>query len=218
MMSSPASEQGRKEDEGPQRRVTLRSPLTVGRFEVTFAEWDACVSAGGCSHRPSDEGWDRGTRPVIDVSWEHAQAYVRWLSRRTGQRYRLLTEAEWEYAARAGTTTPWHTGASIGPSQAVFGTSRTEPVGSRPANQFGLHDMHGNVWEWVEDCYLESYADAPLDASQAVTSPDCGTRVLRGGSWLFSSPQDLRSADRFRLAPGDRFDFIGFRVARTPGG
>ena len=217
MMGSPASEADRRSDEGPQRQVTVRAPLAVGRFEVTFAEWDACVAAGGCSHRPGDGGWARGNRPVIDVSWNDAQQYVVWLSRRTGQRYRLLTEAEWEYAARAGTTTPWHTGGSIGPSQAVFGSSRTERVGSRPENRFGLHDMHGNVWEWVEDCYRDSYAGAPSDASQAVTTGDCATRVLRGGSWS-NTPQGLRSADRSRGQPGNRGNFYGFRVARTPGG
>jgi formylglycine-generating enzyme required for sulfatase activity len=216
-MGSPAGEADRRQDEGPQRQVTVRAPLAVGRFEVTFREWDACVAAGGCSHRPSDEGWGRGNRPVIHVSWNDAQQYVGWLSRRTGQRYRLLTEAEWEYAARAGTTTPWHTGGSIGPSQAVFGSSRTEPVGSRPANRFGLRDMHGNVWEWVEDCYRDSYAGAPLDASQAVSTGGCASRVRRGGSW-YNSPRILRSANRNGYTPGDRFDVSGFRVARTPGG
>ncbi|MFN7305323.1 MAG: SUMF1/EgtB/PvdO family nonheme iron enzyme, partial [Acetobacteraceae bacterium] len=216
MMGSPASEADRRSEEGPQDQVTVRAPLAVGRFEVTFAEWDACVAAGGCSHRPGDGGWARGNRPVINVSWNDAQQYVVWLSRRTGQRYRLLTEAEWEYAARAGTTTPWHTGSAIGPSQAVFASSRTEPVGSRPANRFGLHDMHGNANEWVEDCYRDSYVVAFLDASQAVTTGGCALRVLRGGSW-FNSPQILRAASRGRSSPGSRANDIGFRVARTPG-
>jgi formylglycine-generating enzyme required for sulfatase activity len=217
LMGSSPYEVGRDSDEGPQREVTVRAPLAVGRYPVTFAEWDACVAAGGCSHRPSDELWGRGNRPVINVSWNDAQQYVAWLSRRTGQRYRLLTEAEWEYAARAGTTTTWHTGGSIDPSQAVFNSSRTEPVGSRPENLFGLRDMHGNVWEWVEDCYRDSYAGAPLDASQAVSTGGCASRVLRGGSWS-NNPRFLRSANRDRNQPDDRNDFIGFRVARTPGG
>jgi len=216
-MGSPAGEAGRDPDEGPQRQVTVRAPLAVGRFEVTFTEWDACVAAGGCSHRPGDEGWGRGNRPVINVSWNDAQQYVGWLSRRTGQRYRLLTEAEWEYAARAGTTTPWHTGGSIGPSQAVFGPSRTEPVGSRPANRFGLQDMHGNVLEWVEDCYRDSYAGAPREASQAVEGGGCALRVLRGGSWG-SDPRDVRAGNRGWDSSGDRYSDAGFRVARTPGG
>ena len=217
MMGSPASEAGRRSDEGPQRQVTVRAPLAVGRFEVTFAEWDACVAAGGCSHRPSDQGWGRVNRPVINVSWDDAQEYVRWLSQRSGRSYRLLTEAEWEYAARAGTTTPWHTGGSIGPSQAVFAWSRTEPVGSRPANRFGLHDMHGNVWEWVHDCSRDNYAGAPLDASQAVTTGGCATRVLRGGSWC-DSPRILRSAYRYGFTYECRSFNYGIRVARTPGG
>lgn len=220
VMGSPASEEGRDPDEGPERTVRLSRPLAVGTFEVTFAEWDACVAAGGCSHWPGDQGWGRGTRPVINVSWNEAQDYVAWLSRRTGRTYRLLTEAEWEYAARGGTTTPWHTGLSISPSQANFWDSRlrrTQPVGSYPANRFGLHDMAGNVWEWVEDCPQRSYAGAPADASRAVTTGACSSRGLRGGSWV-DAPHFLRSANRGGGTPGGRFNLIGFRVARTPGG
>ena len=140
-------------------------PGTVrgGKHEVAFDEWDACVAAGGCGgHHLDDEGWGRGRRPVIDVNWDNAKAYVRWLSRRTGKSYRLLSEAEWEYAARAGTTGPFHTGSTISTNQAnyTYGAGReglyrekTVPVGSFPANGFGLHDVHGNVWEWVEDCW-----------------------------------------------------------------
>jgi formylglycine-generating enzyme required for sulfatase activity len=219
VMGSPSSEEGRQSDEGPQRTVQVTAPLAVGKFEVTFAEWDACVGGGGCSHRPSDAGWGRGSRPVMNVSWEDAQQYVRWLSSRTGRRYRLLTEAEWEYAARAGTVTAYSFGSSIGPSQANFGSTvgRTQAVGSYPPNGFGLHDLHGNVWEWVEDCYVSSYAGAPVDASVAVTSGGCSARVLRGGSWDYD-PQDLRAALRFGYTPGLRYNYIGFRVARTPGG
>ena len=220
MMGSPASEEGRFADEGPQRQVTVRAPLAVGRFEVTFAEWDACVTAGGCSHRPGDEGWGRGNRPVIHVSWNDAQQYIVWLSRRTGRRYRLLTEAEWEYAARAGTTTPYFTGTSISMAQANFGNNvgRTQPVGSYAANRFGLHDMAGNVDEWVEDCWVSSYAGASLDASRAVTGGACSSRVLRGGSWVSSFPNGPRSANRDGYAPRNRYIRSGFRVARTPGG
>jgi len=220
LMGSPDSEAGRDSDEGPQREVVVSRPLAVGKFEVTFAEWDACVAAGGCSHRPSDRGWGRGNRPVINVSWADAQEYVRWLSRRTGRTYRLLTEAEWEYAARAGTTTPYSFGQTISPSQANYygtGLGRTQPVGSYPANAWGLHDMHGNVWEWVEDCWVDSYAGAPVDASQAVTTGGCTHRVSRGGSWL-SGPRILRSAFRFSSVPGDGGNTAGFRLARTPGG
>ncbi|SFL16036.1 Formylglycine-generating enzyme, required for sulfatase activity, contains SUMF1/FGE domain [Falsiroseomonas stagni DSM 19981] len=218
-MGSPSSETGRDSDEGPQREVSVSRSLAVGKFEVTFAEWDACVSAGGCSNRPNDAGWGRGRQPVMNISWEDAQGYVRWLSSRTGRVYRLLTEAEWEYAARAGTTTPYSFGFSIGPSQAnysVGGPGRTQAVGSYPANAWGLHDMHGNVWEWVQDCYVGSYDGAPTEASQAVERGGCSGRVLRGGSWN-DAPQGLRSADRVGLTPGFRISNFGFRVARTPG-
>lgn len=220
LMGSPENEPGRRSNEGPQREVVVSRPLAVGKFEVTFAEWDACVAAGACRHRPGDQGWERGRQPVINVSWGDAQQYVRWLSGRTGRGYRLLTEAEWEYAARAGTTTPYSFGSAISPSQANFwqsGLNRTREVGSFAANRFGLHDMHGNVWEWVEDCYRDSYAGAPSDASQAVTSGGCSARVLRGGSWI-NDPQVLRAALRDWDSSGNRSGSIGFRLARTPGG
>ena len=156
-MGSPDNEPGRNSEEGPQRRVTI-APFAIGKTEVTFAQWDACVSAGGCSRRPADNGWGRGARPVMRVSWEDAQEYVGWLSRQSGQSYRLPSEAEWEYAARAGTETPFHTGRRISTDQANFagdytynGSSKgqyrgqTTPVGSFAANGWGLHDMHGNV-------------------------------------------------------------------------
>ena len=212
LMGSPSGEAGRDSDEGPQRRVTIAG-FAAGKFEVTFAEWDACVAAGGCNgYRPED--WGRGTRPVNKLSWQDAQAYVAWLSRKTGQRYRLLTEAEWEYAARAGTTTPYATGASISTSQAHFRSNSTAAVGSFPANAFGLHDMHGNVWEWVEDCYQDSYSNAPTTGA-AVTTSNCAFRVIRGGyPWGFY-PQVLRSAGRYRNSPSYRSIFSGFRLART---
>ena len=219
-MGSPASELGRDGDEGPQHDVVVRSPLAVGKYEVTFEEWDACVAANGCAHRPSDEGWGRGRQPVLDVSWNDAQQYVAWLSRRTGQRYRLLTEAEWEYAARAGTVTAYSFGVSVSPSLANYresGLRRTQIVGRYPANGFGLHDVHGNVMEWVQDCYAGTYYGAPSDAAQVVTGGGCSSRVVRGGSWN-DHPRDLRSADRDGGQPGARGGDIGFRVARTPGG
>ena len=218
-MGSPASEEGRLSDEGPQRQVTVRAPLAVSRFEVTFAEWDACVAAGGCLHRPDDEGGGRGNRPVINVSWDDAQQYVVWLSRHAGRRYRLLTEAEWEYAARGGTTTPFVTGTSISAAQANFGQNvgRTQPVGSYAANRLGLHDMAGNVSEWVQDCYRPSYSGAPSEASQAVEGGGCDRRVLRGGSWLVH-PRNVRAGSRYWGTTGIRIANAGFRVARTPGG
>ena len=227
-MGSPSSEEDRYSNEGPQHRVTIAAAFAVGKYEVTFAEWDACVAAGGCNgHRPGDRGWGRGRRPVIDVSWEDAKAYVGWLSRQTGERYRLLSEAEWEYAARAGTTGPFHFGSTISTDQAnyngyfTYGRGRkgvfrkkTVPVGSFPANGFGLHDVHGNVWEWVEDCWHGSYTGAPTDGSAWVTGGDCHRRVLRGGSWDFI-PRFLRSANRLWYSAAFRFKYLGFRVSRT---
>ena len=227
MMGSPTSEPGRYDNEAPVHRVTIPAAFAVGKYEVTFEEWDACVSSGGCrAYRPADEGWGRGRRPVINVSWDDAKSYVEWLSRETGKGYRLLSESEWEYVARAGTMTAFYTGARITASEAYFngrltynGSStgedrrRTIPVGSFGPNQFGLHDVHGNVWEWVEDCWNGSYSGAPVDG-EANTTGDCSRRVLRGGSW-FSRPRNLRSAIRNRFRIGYRSSFFGFRVART---
>ena len=227
-MGSPSGEEGRRDVEGPVHSVEISRPFAVGKYEVTFSEWDACVSGGGCGHRPDDAGWGRGTRPVIDVSWDDAQSYLAWLSGETGAGYRLLSEAEWEYAARAGTTGPFHFGSTISTDQAnydgtfTYGSGRkgvyrgeTVPVGSFPANGFGLHDMHGNVWEWVEDCWHDSYASAPADGSARTTDVDCSGRVLRGGSWRFIFPWDLRSAFRYWYSTGSRSNRFGFRVART---
>ena len=214
IMGSPASEEG---------RVTISKPFAVGKHEVTFGEWDACVAAGGCNgDRPDDNGWGRGRRPVMNVTWDQAKAYVGWLSRKTGESYRLLSEAEWEYAARAGTRTGYHWGDSVGRNRANCGgcgsrwdKDRTAPVGSFPGNGFGLHDMHGNVWEWVEDCWHDSFAGAPSDGSAWVTGRgSCSSRVLRGGSWV-DDPRYLRSAVRGRNGTGDRGSNGGFRTART---
>ena len=231
LMGSPESEQERDEDEGPVHRVRIAAPFALGVYEVTFAEWDACEEDGGCGgHSPDDRGWGRERRPVINVSWEDVQAYVGWLSEKTGKRYRLPSESEWEYAARAGTRTPFHTGTTISTEQAnydgeyVYGAygagrkgvyrRRTVLVGSFGANAWGLHDMHGNVWEWTEDCWNGGYAGAPTDGS-AWESGVCSMRVLRGGSWL-NGPSDLRAAGRVRYSSGDRnFNVYGFRVART---
>ena len=226
-MGSPAGEEGRYDVEGPQHRVSLRS-FALAKHEATFAEWDACVAAGGCNgYRPKDEGWGRGKRPAINVGWKDAKAYVAWLSRRTGKRYRLPSEAEWEYAARAGTTTAFHFGPTITPDQANYngnytydvGTKgafpeRTVPVGSFPSNAFGLHDVHGNVFEWVEDCWHESYSGAPTDGSAWTTGANCNVRLLRGGFWA-NPPMWLRSANRGRNHTEHRGFIAGFRVARS---
>ena len=227
MMGSPSSEEGRGDDEGPQHRVTIAEPFAVGVFEVTFREWGACVSGGGCNgYRPDDEGWGRGDRPVINVNWEDAQAYVRWLSGKTRQRYRLLSESEWEYVARAGTTGPFHTGATISTDQANYNgyftygggrqsvyRERTVPVGTFSPNGFGLHDVHGNVWEWTQDCWNEGYNGAPRDG-RAWAQGNCSPRVARGGSWNYF-PRGLRSANRYRVTTGIRYYVQGFRIART---
>ena len=217
MMGSPSSEKGRDSDESPQHRVRIAQPFAVGVYEVTFAEWDACVSAGGCSgYGPADRGWGRGQRPVIYVSWNDAQAYVKWLSNKTGKRYRLLSEAEWEYVARAGTETPFHVGRTISTDQANYDRNygaQTMEAGSFPSNGYGLYDVHGNVDEWVQDCWNDSYSGAPTDGS-AWTSGDCSGRVLRGGSWD-SQHRNLHLADRDWSPASYRSIRTGFRVART---
>ena len=206
-------------DETPAHEVHIDKPFASGKYEITFAEWDACAADAGCKNKqPSDEGWGRGRHPVVNVSWNDAKEYVVWLSGKTGKPYRLLTEAEWEYAARAGSTGKYAFGETLDAKQAKFSTGKqgvgeTAEVGSFPANAWGLHDMHGNVWEWVEDCYLPGYDGASADGSPR-SGPGCGAnRVLRGGSWDYK-PEDLRSALRYRLPPYYRVDEIGFRVAR----
>ena len=195
--------------------------FALSKYEVTFAEWDACVDAGGCNdYRPNDEGWGRGDRPVIHVNWNDAQSYVSWLSQETGEDYRLPSEAEWEYTARAGTTTPYYWGDEIGVNQANCGLNscgdsfpNTAPVGSFAANAWGLHDMYGNVREWVEDCWHDSYSGAPSDGSAWTSGGSCDLRVTRGSSWDWSQhPSSFRSARYFK---GVRGDDLGFRVAKT---
>lgn len=214
------------ESEKPPHKVTIAAPLAVGKFEVTFDEWDACFAAGGCKSNPGDQGWGRGKRPVINVTLEDAQEYVTWLSATTGKAYRLLTEAEWEYAARAGTTTAFSTGDTITSDQANFdgeqtyGASpkgmkrgKTIEVGSFKPNAFGLHDMHGNVAEYVQDCYENTYKTAPADGTAMASFPSC-PRVTRGSHWN-ADPKNIRSAARYRNFPGFRHDTTGFRLARA---
>ena len=248
-MGSPATEEGRYDDEGPQHAVTIGAPFAVGVYEVTFEEWDACTSGGGClGYRPDDRGLGRGRLPVIEVNWADAQAYLRWLSGKTGKRYRLLTEAEWEYVARAGAETArywgendsWQCRFANGFDQAlaetehgrdmmdfarVNATDRPKPAscfdgaaflalaGSFPANDFGVHDVLGNVWEWTGDCWNGGYSGAPADGS-AWLSGDCVHRVLRGGAWN-ALVWNLRSAFRLKLPGGNRGNDVGFRVARA---
>ena len=210
---------GGDSDEKPVHSVTVPA-FEVGKYEVTFAQWDACVADGGCGgYTPDDEGWGRGNRPVIHVSWDDIQLFIAWLNDRTGGNFRLPTEAEWEYAARAGSTTKYSWGDAIGVNRANcdgcgsrWDDKQTAPVGSFASNDFGLYDMHGNVWEWVQDCWNDSYAGAPSDGS-AWISGDCSLRVCRGGSW-YNKPAYLRSASRGRLSRSNRSITLGFRLAQ----
>ena len=216
---------GGAESERPRRQVTIETPFAVGVYEVTFDEWEACRRGGGCPGDPPDDNdWGRGRRPVINVSWNDAQAYVSWLSAQTGQRYRLLSEAEWEYVARAGTETARYWGERASGQcryangdedhvECSDGYEYTAPVGSFAPNAFGLYDVLGNVEEWTGDCWNDSYAGAPTTGS-AWQSGDCSRRVLRGGSWN-DSPWNLRSAYRDRITTGFWIGNVGFRVART---
>ena len=212
-----------EDTEKPVRRVTIAKAFAVSKYEVTFEDYEHFT------YEVDDEGWGRDRRPVINVSWNEAKGYAAWLSRETGAEYRLLSEAEWEYAARAGTTTKYSWGSKFGAGRVNWcdwGSVRdygdvarvcgeaweyTFPVGSLSPNAFGLHDMHGNVWEWVEDCWHDSHAGAPSDGTARVG--DCTFRVLRGGSWG-DGPASHRSARRLSgLANFGNFDG-GFRVAR----
>ena len=218
----------------PVHEVTINYPFAVGRYEVTFAEWDACMAAGGCAHRAHDQGWGRGTRPVAGVSWDDTQEYVNWLSRETGKPYRLLSEAEWEYVARAGTTTKYwwgdqasHDYENYGRGIMTDGTIRNEdnqiifagtsPVGSFKPNAFGLYDMAGNVKEWVADSWQDNYRGAPTDGSARTETEECQfctpKKVQRGGYYEYGEHGIFvfgRSGEKL----GGAF-YVGFRVART---
>jgi formylglycine-generating enzyme required for sulfatase activity len=254
-IGSPPSEAGRGSDENPQKVVTIGYPIAVGKYPVTRGEFAAFVEdtgrkLGPCEHWDGksfrvEEGIDwrnafyqTDRHPVVCVNWDDSQAYVQWLSRKTGKRYRLLTEAEWEYAARAGTTTPWYWGNGEG-DQCLYANGadlsaktqaiivprfvscddkypHTSPVGSFRPNKFGLYDMAGNVGEWVEDCYHDSYRDTPTDGTAVETCMPKfhNGRVMRGGAWN-AIPDWLRSASRDIEVPSLRSDSFGFRVART---
>jgi formylglycine-generating enzyme required for sulfatase activity len=203
--------------ESPIHRVTIAKSFAIGRYEVTFREWDLCVVAGGCKYSPGDQNWGRDDRPVVNLSWLDAKEFVKWLSEKTGQSYRLPSEAEWEYAARAGTSTSYWWGREIGTRQANCrecggGGAQTSPVGSFKSNAFGLFDTAGNAAEWVEDCWNDNYRNAPRDGS-AWTTGQCQLRGLRGGSFD-SQAKYLRSQARFRYDLDVRYLANGFRVVR----
>lgn len=229
-MGSPGTETSRNEDEGPRHDVHIAKPFAVGRFEVTFDEWDACIAEGGCKgYEPVEQEWGRGKRPVINVNWNHVQSYIRWLRKKTGKPYRLLSEAEWEYAARAGSTSAYWWGEEASHDYANYGKDeccgghvegrdkweKTAPVGKFPPNPFGLFDLHGNVAEWIEDCGHKTYDEAPADGSAWLNEAggNCQYRILRGGSWGIQ-PKYLRSASRGGSFLRIKNRNYGFRVAR----
>jgi formylglycine-generating enzyme required for sulfatase activity len=233
---SMGSDNGRS-DEKPVHLVTLKQAFIMSRDEITFAQYDYYIwsmqqysrqhlkksmqknskTTLSVINYPYDEGWGRDSRPVINVSWEDAQGYVNWLSKQSKQSCRLPSEAEWEYAARAGTTTNYFWGDEVGKNNAScrdcgseWDSKQTAPVGSFAANAWGLNDMHGNVWEWVQDGYHSNYQDAPADGS-VWEKASSGGRGLRGGAWFFST-YDLRASVRDFVTSGSRGNVIGFRV------
>jgi formylglycine-generating enzyme required for sulfatase activity/serine/threonine protein kinase len=234
-MGSPADEGQRGNDESPQHPVTMQRSFSIGRYEVSFDQWEQCIAAGGCASRPNDRGWGRGKRPVINVTLDDATTYTRWLSKKTGRKYRLPSEAEWEYAARAASSGPAYWGnalslacryangpdlsyakdqnPSINAVQCTDGFAATAPVGSFVPNAFGLYDMLGNVWEWTSDCYHDNYSGAPADGS-AWGDASCGNVAVRGGSFA-GDAYDLRAANRLKNTPASRRFSVGFRVVRS---
>jgi formylglycine-generating enzyme required for sulfatase activity len=224
MMGSPPDETDRFDAEGPKHEIVIAKPFAVGRYAVSFDEWDAFAAYSGFGGSPSDRGWGRGQRPVIGVNWNDAAAYVAWLGEKSGKHYRLLSEAEWEYVCRAGSVGPFWWGSPISTDQANYCGDRwiydggplgeyreeTMPVNSFRPNPWGLYQVHGNVFEWVEDRFHDDYKGAPADGS-AWTAGD-EDHVIRGGSWN-DWPTCLRAAyrDKRRIATGK----VGLRVART---
>ncbi|AEJ01438.1 Sulphatase-modifying factor protein [Nitrosomonas sp. Is79A3] len=222
LMGSPKTEAGRSSNEDPQHEVTITYAFEISKYEVTFDEYDAFANATK-RQLPSGGGWGRGKRPVINVSFNDAQAYVKWLSDKTGKQYRLPTEAEWEYAARAGSETAYWWGNDVGKIYAncagcgsEWDGKQTAPADSFNPNAFGLHNTAGNVWEWVEDCWHENYQGAPADGSawKEANGGDCNRRVVRGGSWSIG-PLNLRSANRNRNFTVAANFSLGFRIARA---
>ena len=210
---------GRYKAARPAHRVSVKKPFAIGRFEVTFEEWQTCVGDGGCRHEPDDHNWGRDGRPVINVTWDQAQNYLRWISSRTGQKYRLPTEAEWEYVHRAGTTTRFWWGDEVGLNNANCKDCKSEwsalssaPVGSFKPNPYGVYDTSGNVFEWVEDCWNSDHTDAPKTV-QARREGNCHYRVIRGGSFYYFN-KVARAFYRAKNPPGVKSYWLGFRVLR----
>jgi len=206
----------------PVHSVDVKS-FYAGKHEVTFSEWDACVTMGGCKKKPNDEGWGRGSRPVMNVSWGDTQIFIKWLSKQTGKKYRLLSEAEWEYMARARTETRYPWGDNIGVNKAncdgcgtQWDDKKTAPVGSFSPNDFGIYDTIGNVAEFVEDCWHKNYKGAPTDGASWTSGGDCEMTVARGGGWHEIS-EALRTSSRLSYAKSKSGSFkgLGFRIARS---
>ena len=211
-------------DEKPVHRVNIKA-FRLGATEVTFEQYDIYAHAIAdaapknndhfVSNLPDDNGWGRGNRPVFNISWDEAQGYITWLNQQTGRRFRLPTEAEWEYAARAGTTTnyPWGNAFSSAQANGANALKQTAPVAQYPANKFGLYDMVGNVYEWVQDCYHSGYVGAPTDGSAWTANADCsGRRITRGGSWG-SDVINLRLSNHYAVNITSRNGNLGFRLA-----
>ncbi|MGH1351760.1 MAG: SUMF1/EgtB/PvdO family nonheme iron enzyme [Methyloligellaceae bacterium] len=220
---STFSDRNTNKNEQPQERVAIAYDFAVSRYPITFNEWDFASKRGGCEKFvPSDGGLGRGWNPVINISWSQAKSYTDWLSKNTGEDYRLLSEAEWEYCCRAGSDDDYcfGSGARELKEYAWYGensNARLHPVGQKKPNKFGLYDMHGNVWEWCRDHWHNNYRDAPKNGN-AWVNPGIDfnyPRVMRGGSWRSSSAEDLRSARRSKINAGYRYNGIGFRVARN---
>jgi len=210
---------GPHKNEAPAHLVTIAKAFAVGMYEVTFDEWKACVAEQACGTKmPNDHDWGRGKRPVINITWTEATMYVAWLSKKTGHVYRLPSEAEWEYAARAGTITDFWWGDDIGVSKANCRNCGPEishqslPVNSFEPNPWGLYNVHGNVWEWTADCWNKTQDGAPSDGSARLTG-DCRQKVMRGGSWYYFS-KNLRSPWRFKNDGRVKSYGIGLRVLR----
>lgn len=229
-LGAPADDAEARPNEGPQRPVTFSGMFAISVTEITFDNWQACVADGGCSAMPGDNGWGGGRRPVINVSWDEARAYADWLSEKTGHAYALPSEAQWEYAARAGATGAYPGGGPAAMCAFANGAAaesglqwanaactdpaadRTMPAGTLAANAFGVKDMIGNVAEWTLDCNTLNLRDAPADGSADLRG-SCGQRAVRGGSW-FSAPVDMRFTARMMQRRGDSNDFTGVRVVR----
>ncbi len=190
-----------KKNQKPAHKVTIKGPLAVGRYEVTWDEFEACLADGACKRDPDDHKWGRGNRPVVNVSWNDTMDFVAFIAKKTGRPYRLLSEAEWEYAARAGSTTGYWWGNKLKKKYAncrkcgtKWSGKKSAPVGSFKPNKWGIYDMHANIWEWVSDCWNKTHAGAPADGSPR-TDGDCGRRSVRGGSWYYF-PQLAKSPSR----------------------